>query len=511
VFDERALLRALAIAAPQGAEVSEVRAQTARFVGRADVIWVGEREMTSADLVARERVLLEAAIGRADERCGVLDPAVVDRMIAGAPWPLSEEQAAGVRSVCSSGAGVSVVEALAGTGKTYTASVLRELYESAGLKVIGAAPTGRGARELSEQAGVRARTLDRLLSDLEHLGGSFPHGCVVILDEAGMAPTRASARLLAAARDAGAKVIALGDPGQLGSVQAGGWLGSVGRHLGVTQLRKVMRQRDAGERRALAALHAGRPQIYLKWAEAAGRIDTFADSSHACREAVAQWGEAAGRFGVDQAVMIARENSARERLNTAARELMRARGLLGPQQTYGSLVLAVGDRLICRRNDRRLDVDNGTRGTVRHLRREHLVIDTDAGLVRTLPASYVQEHVEHAYALTCHCMQGATVESAFVVASSRDLTAGWSYTALSRARGQTHLYVHGERRSQDRAEFAPVRQRSSSGRDELLARASRRMLERDDEHPALEQLQGVAATAGGLGRGAPQCGAEIDR
>ena len=67
------------------------------------------------------------------------------------------------------------------------------------------------------------------------------------------------------------------------------------------------------------------------------------------------------------------------------------------------------------------------------------MIETDSGLVRELPAQYVAEHVEHAYALTGHGMQGATVEAAIVVASPRDLTAGWSYTALSRARGQTRL------------------------------------------------------------------------
>jgi hypothetical protein len=103
----------------------------------------------------------------------------------------------------------------------------------------------------------------------------------------------------------------------------------------------------------------------------------------------------------------------------------------------------VGDRVICRNNERDLDVDNGTRGTVRHV--EHAV-DRDRDrdrrahdLTRELPAGYVAEHVEHAYALTGHGMQGATVEQAVVVASAHDLTRGWSYTALSRARGETRL------------------------------------------------------------------------
>ena len=82
-----------------------------------------------------------------------------------------------------------------------------------------------------------------------------------------MAATRPSARLLEAAEQAGAKVIAIGDPGQLASVQAGGWLGAVGRELGALRLTEVMRQRDPAERRALGALHDRRPQRYLDWAE----------------------------------------------------------------------------------------------------------------------------------------------------------------------------------------------------------------------------------------------------
>ena len=76
-----------------------------------------------------------------------------------------------MRAVATSGNGVDVIEALAGTGKTYTAGVLRELYESAGYTVIGVAPTGRAARELREQAGIavadarQPRARDRRAAD----------------------------------------------------------------------------------------------------------------------------------------------------------------------------------------------------------------------------------------------------------------------------------------------------------------------------------------------------------
>jgi hypothetical protein len=306
-----------------------------------------------------------------------------------------------------------------------------------------------------------------------------------------MAATRPSARLLEAAEIAQAKVIAIGDPGQLASVQAGGWLGAVGRELGALRLTEVMRQRDPGERRALAALHERLPQQYLDWAGRAGRIDTFGDSAGACDQALEQWQRAVEEVGPSQAVMIARDNDTRQALNTAARELWRALGLLGEEHSHGSVEVAAGDRVICRRNDRPIDVDNGMRGTVRAVDADRVVIDTDSGLVRELPAAYVSEHLEHAYSLTGHGMQGGTVETAVVVASPRDLTAGWSYTALSRARGETRLLIHDHEVSEGRGEFAPSEQSLTVARGDLLARVQRHMLERDDEDLAIEQLPGA--------------------
>ena len=493
-FDERAVLQEFAAASGAGALVEEIRGHAARFAERPDVIRTRRGEMTTAELVAVERRLIAAAVGRAGEGAGIVDPSLAERAITAADRPLTAEQAAAVRAVTGSGHGVSVIQALAGTGKTYTAGVLRQVYESAGYTVLGVAPTGRAVRELAEEAGIPTRTLDRLLLDLEQLGDGLPEHSVLILDEAGMAATRPSARLLEAAQRASVKMVAIGDPGQLASVQAGGWLGAVGRTLGAQRLTEVMRQRDPAERRALGALHDGHPQRYLDWAEHNRRIETFSDPAGACEQALAEWARAAAAAGPAQTVMIARDNDTRDRLNQGARELRRGLGALGEEHSYGPVEVAVGDRVICRRNDGQLDVDNGMRGTVRHLDPDRVVIDTDGGLVRELPAAYVAEHVEHAYSLTGHGMQGGTIESAIVVASPQDLTAGWSYTALSRARETTRLLVYDDDLERERSEFAPTDQTPTATRHELLERVARRMLERDNEDLAIEQIPGAGRT-----------------
>ena len=207
--------------------------------------------------------------------------------------------------------------------------------------------------------------------------------------------------------------------------------------------------------------------------------------------ALGDWRHAVAEHGPGGAVLIARGQETRSALNRAAREYHRERGHLGDDRAYGPVVVAVGERVICRRNDRQVDVDNGTRATVRATLDDRVVIDTDAGTVRELPAGYVAQHVEHAYCLTGHGMQGGTVEHATVVAGVRDLTKGWSYTALSRARGTTRLHIDAARVSAtlgEREEHAPIARREPPDRVQVLARAAAQMLVRDDEDLAISQL-----------------------
>ena len=148
--------------------------------------------------------------------------------------------------------------------------------------------------------------------------------------------------------------------------------------------------------------------------------------------------------------------------------------------------------MICRRNDRLLDVDNGMRGTVRHVDGDRVVIDTDAGLVRELPAAYVKEHLELAYALTGHGMQGGTVETADRRRRSPATSPPAGATPPSPApAGQTRLLDPRPAARRGRGEFAPTEQTHYPGTERSPRPRARQMLERDDEDLAIEQLPGA--------------------
>jgi hypothetical protein len=340
---------------------------------------------------------------------------------------------------------------------------------------------------------VPASTLHRLVDDLHRAEGYGSDPVVLLIDEAGMAPTRVSAEVLDAADRGGIKVVALGDSGQLSSVEAGGWLGALSQRLGAHELRAVVRQRDAAERDALAELHGGDSDRWLALKLERRELVVHGGGPQAAQEAaMAAWRADVAEVGIEQAIMIVRDNQSRARLNEQARAWRDVRGEMGERIEVGGFEMAVGDRVIARRNDRALDIDNGTRGTVRAVDpdKQSVTIETDIRQVRQLPADYVAERLEHAYALTGHSSQGATVERAVVVGVPEDFTNEWAHTALSRARDPVHIHLTAERADRsDRNEIAPSPPQRTA--EEAIDAVRAAMGRREREELATDQIAPV--------------------
>jgi conjugative relaxase-like TrwC/TraI family protein len=428
----------------QGAPLAQLERATTRYLDQRDVVALGrlngEHRFTTRDLLACERTIIDTTARNASRQAGVLD---ANQLRWPAGLQLTDEQLAAVQAIATDGRGVSVLQALTGTGKTRVLAALATVYTAAGYRVIGVAPTGRAARELFDEAGIPALTIHRLVPELDECGGLAPK-TVLLFDEAGTAPTRPSAALLAHADRAGAKVIAAGDSGQLPSVAAGGWFAVVAEMLAGPELRQVMRQRDQAERDALDALHDGDPDRYLELKAERGALTVHEHEREALARALADWDAARQAHGLAQAVMIARDNATRALLNRCARDLLIRDRTLGHHVfSAGDREFSIGDRVIARRNVRHHDIDNGTLGRITDVdrRTRAITITTYTGHERTLDADYIAKHLEHAYALTAHGAQGATFEWAGVLGRASEFTREWAYTALTRARDSTQVYL----------------------------------------------------------------------
>jgi len=447
-FDRRDVIQAWAQIHRDGLAVRDAEAFADELLATSAVVRVdqaggpaGDPRYTTPELLAVEHELLATAAQGRGTGLGTADPADVDAVIEERPT-LSGDQALLVRRLTSSGDGVEVVRAPAGTGKTFALEAARTVWEASGHRVFGCALSARAARELQDQAGIDATTITRLQGELDR-GQSLQRGDVLIVDEAGMVGTRAIARLADHTAEMEAKLVLVGDDRQLPEIQAGGAFRSLADRLGASELREVRRQRHDWDRDALTALRDGDVE---RWAQAYrehGRIVARPTADGVRSQLVSDWWRASRDPGCD-AVMIAHRRDDVADLNQRARALMRATGQLGPDELEtGDRSFAVGDRVACERNDRRLGVVNGQRGEIAAIDRDRRTAQLRSvdGAIVELDAGYLEAgHLNHGYSLTAHKAQGATVDRAFVLGSD-DLYREWGYTALSRHRDEARFYL----------------------------------------------------------------------
>ena len=205
--------------------------------------------------------------------------------------PLTAGQADAVRAITTSGRRMELVVGVAGAGKTTALACVRDAYETAGHRVIGASTSGQAARTLGREAGVESRTIASLLWRLDHGRRIIDAATVVIVDEVGMTNDRDILRVLVAAEAAGAKVVLVGDDRQLGPVGPGGtFAGLLDRaHHAVHVLDENVRQHNPGERRALEHLRAGDVDRAVAWYARNRRITVASTRDDALNAMVNAW------------------------------------------------------------------------------------------------------------------------------------------------------------------------------------------------------------------------------
>lgn len=188
-------------------------------------------------------------------------------------------------------------------------------------------------------------------------------------------------------------------------------------------------------------------------------------------------------------------------LNDLAREVLAQRGrLAGESLTVADQAFAAGDLVVLRRNDARLDVQNGTRGRVVEVDADAMVmtIALADGTTRELPSRYLNLRsrsgvpaAQHGYAMTAHLAQGMTTDRTFVL-GSETVYREWGYVAWSRARHGTRFYVvEAEVSDEHHTAAAPSEDRFA----ETLRRLSRSEAQEVGVHSQPRQREAAARVA----------------
>ncbi|MFW5473167.1 exodeoxyribonuclease V subunit alpha [Knoellia sp. CPCC 206450] len=414
---------------------------------------------------------------------------------------LNEAQAAAVRAVAARA--TTVLTGGPGTGKTWTvAALLRALRFADGSipRVALAAPTGKAAARMNEAlesrlgAGVfdPAVTIHRLLGPLPRTTTRFRHDRanplphdVVVVDEASMVGLGLMARLVDALSPE-TRLLLVGDPEQLASVEAGTVLADLVRGLGphadVVELTENRRSVPAIQELA-RAVRSGEPEEVLAILEASHAEVRFIDTDQptlADLVAVTEQARALRELAIagDLSAAVARLSEARllcgrrsgphgiRRWNRLVEQALTEHA---PEVAYQPFYL--GRPLMVTRNDHGLGLSNGDTGVVvRGVDGNPLAaILTGQGIQTFSPWRLAD--VETMHAMTVHKAQGSEANDVTVILPpliSRLLTRELLYTATTRAKAR--LTVIGSREAIRAAVTTPI-ERSSALTERLLERA----------------------------------------
>jgi exodeoxyribonuclease V alpha subunit len=438
------------------------------------------------------------------------------------------DEAAGRQSLAAATAVThrwSVVAGGPGTGKTTTvarivALICEQAAAAGGLVplVALAAPTGKAAARLQESVhaeaaklevdervrqellALRASTIHRLLGWRPGSSSRFRHDRtqrlphdVVIVDETSMVSLSLMARLIEALRS-GARLILVGDPGQLASIEAGAVLGDIvgagtGGVLGadgppgpeIVVLDRVHRF-GGGIARLANAIRSGDGDAVIELLRAGADDVTWLDLDVAERDAlpaVAQPALAAARA----TLQAARAGEAREALDALGSFRILCAHRRGPygvatwtarMEGWLAAELAdldpedrwyIGRPLLVNENDYELRLNNGDTGVVVALGDGRVAAAFARGDETIQHSPSRLGAVDTVYAMTVHKSQGSQFHRAAVLlpsADSRILTRELLYTAATRA--QRQLILAGSEESVRAAVARPVARASGLGR-----------------------------------------------
>jgi Ti-type conjugative transfer relaxase TraA len=412
-----------------------------RFTTR-EMIEAEQRLHRAAELMAeRERHEVrgadrEAALARA-ERSGLV---------------LSGEQADALAHI-TDGRDLGIVVGYAGTGKSAMLSVAREAWEAAGYEVRGVALSGIAAENLESGSGISSRTIASMEHSWQQGRDLLTTRDVLVIDEAGMVGTRQLERVLSHAAEAGAKVVLVGDPRQLQSIEAGAAFRSIHERHGGAEIGEAHRQRQDWQRDATRDLATGRTGDALEAYRSHGMVHDAQTREQARGDLIERWDRERQALPDKSRIILTHTNDEVRALNETAREKMREAGSLGDEVHVtverGARNFASGDRVMFLQNERGLGVKNGTLGIIEQVSPQALSVRTDDGRSVNFDLKDYNR-IDHGYAATIHKAQGMTVDRTHVLATP-GMDAHGSYVALSRHRDGMDLhYGQDDFANQDR-------------------------------------------------------------
>ncbi len=355
---------------------------------------------------------------------------------------ISAEQAQAVRHLAQQDGRVQVVSGMAGTGKSYMLGVTREIWESEGYKVYGAALSGKAAQGLEEGARIKSETIHKTLFDIQKGNVELDSKSILVIDEAGMVGTRQMAELVEVTERAGAKLILVGDARQLQPVDAGGPFKAIAEKVGQVELIDIKRQKDSWAKEAIHRFSEGESEQALAEYAKRGLVSLGENRDDAMQLLVGDWKKEGVQNPKGNLILVG-SNAEAKQLNASAQEERYRQGRLGEKSLKADGTrFYENDRVLFTKNSRLYGVRNGQLGTVEAIdaKSESASVRLDSGKEVNISLKHYSD-VRLGYAVTTHKSQGMTAENTFILAGGSMQDRELSYVQASRAKGITRFYT----------------------------------------------------------------------
>lgn len=369
--------------------------------------------------------------------------------------------------------GICILTGGPGTGKTTTINAMIRYFESEGMDIFLAAPTGRAAKRMTETTGYEAQTIHRLLEvsgnpEDENQKNGFMRNRenpldadVIIIDEMSMVDLPLMHALLCAV-SVGTRLILVGDRNQLPSVGPGSVLKDIidSGCFSVVMLTKIFRQ--AGESDIVVNAHKinrgervilnnkSRDFFFLK------RQDANTVISVVLTLIQKKLPKYVGADTLDIQVLTPMRKGLLgvERLNGILQEYLNPPHPSKTEKEYGDKKFRTGDKVMQIKNNYQLEwevctkygmtvekglgVFNGDTGIVKEINtyQETMTVEYDEHRQVIYPFQNLDE-LELAYAITIHKSQGSEYPAVVIplLQGPRQLyNRNLIYTAVTRAR-----------------------------------------------------------------------------
>ncbi|SAI46651.1 conjugal transfer protein [Bordetella ansorpii] len=306
-----------------GLTPKEAAASVRALIAHGQLVAVEPHFTTEAARTREKRILQIEREGRG-QVTPIIDATRLATQLAG--LSLKPGQRAASEMILGSAHRIVGVQGLAGTGKSYMLAQVKALAQANGYKLHALASYGGQVRALRE-LGIEANTVASMLEARNAARLELDERTILVVDEAGVVPSRLMEKLLQRVESAGARTVLLGDTEQTKAVEAGRpfhQLQDAG--MATARMSDIVRQHDPTLRRAVELAAEGKASASLGVLQS---VHEIADDGKRYGRIAAHYVQVGG-----DTLILTGTNDSRNRINQAVHE---ASGLDGKGHEHNLL------------------------------------------------------------------------------------------------------------------------------------------------------------------------------